>query len=228
MPSATKQSLRNQDPTLSAVTEAPGKKRRKWPWIAGIILVLAAGSAIDGGSDTESTQSPSVETQVESQDISGVDQAAGQENLAGGQTEAEPAPIDQQPEAESAPIDQQPEAESAPIDQQPAAPAESGVPADFKSALRQADTYANKMHMSKLGLYDQLTSEYGGQFSPEAAQYAVDNVEADWNANALAKAKDYQEDMAMSPSAIYDQLVSEYGEQFTPAEADYAVQNLNQ
>ncbi|MCC9175099.1 Ltp family lipoprotein [Arthrobacter sp. zg-Y179] len=217
MPSATKQSLRNQDPTLSAVTEAPGKKRRKWPWIAGIILVLAAGSAIDGGSDTESTQSPSVETQVESQDISGVDQAAGQENLAGGQTEAEPAPIDQQPEAESAPIDQQ-----------PAAPAESGVPADFKSALRQADTYANKMHMSKLGLYDQLTSEYGGQFSPEAAQYAVDNVEADWNANALAKAKSYQEDMAMSPSAIYDQLVSEYGEQFTPAEADYAVQNLNQ
>lgn len=206
MPSATKQPLRNQDPTLSATTEAPGKKRRKWPWIAGIVLVVAASSAINGGSDTESTQPPTVETQVESQDISGVDQAAGQENLAGGQTEAEPAPIDQQP----------------------AAPDESSVPADFKSALRQADTYANKMHMSKLGLYDQLTSEYGGQFSPEAAQYAVDNVEADWNENALAKAKDYQEDMAMSPSAIYDQLVSEYGEQFTPAEADYAVQNLNQ
>jgi hypothetical protein len=43
--------------------------------------------------------------------------------------------------------------------------------------------YANTMHMSKQGVYDQLTSEYGGQFSAEAAQYAIDNVQTDWNAN---------------------------------------------
>ena len=47
------------------------------------------------------------------------------------------------------------------------------------------------MHMSKAGIYDQLTSEYGEQFSAEAAQYAIDNVTADWNANALEKAKSY-------------------------------------
>lgn len=29
-----------------------------------------------------------------------------------------------------------------------------------------------------------MTSEYVGQFSQEAAQYAVDNVKADWNAKA--------------------------------------------
>lgn len=81
--------------------------------------------------------------------------------------------------------------------------------------------------MSKKGLYEQLTSEYGEQFSKEAAQYAVDNVKADWNANALAKAKSYQETQNMSPAAIRDQLVSEYGEKFTAAEADYAIANLN-
>ena len=81
--------------------------------------------------------------------------------------------------------------------------------------------------MSKAGIYNQLTSEYGEKFSAEAAQYAIDNVEVDWKENALKKAKTYQEMMSMSPSAIYDQLVSEYGEKFTPEEAQYAIDNLN-
>ena len=101
------------------------------------------------------------------------------------------------------------------------------VPAEFESALTKAENYSELMHMSKAGIYDQLTSEYGEQFSPEAAQYAIDNMDADWNANALAKAKSYQELMAMSPEAIRDQLTSEYGEKFTAEEADYAVQHLN-
>ncbi|KAB8289174.1 prophage Lp1 protein 5 [Bifidobacterium ramosum] len=104
---------------------------------------------------------------------------------------------------------------------------EPKVPAEYRSALIQADTYANVMHMSKQGVYDQLVSEYGGKFSAEAAQYAIDNVHADWNANALAKAKTYQNDMAMSPEAIRDQLVSEHGERFTADEADYAIEHLN-
>lgn len=109
----------------------------------------------------------------------------------------------------------------------PAKPAEPSVPAEYKSALSQADTYANTMHMSKQGVYDQLVSQYGGQFTPAAAQYAIDNVKSDWNANALAKAKDYQNEEHLSPAAIHDQLISQYGEKFTPAEADYAIQHLN-
>ncbi len=54
------------------------------------------------------------------------------------------------------------------------------------------------MHMSKAAIYDQLVSEYGEQFSEEAAQYAIDNLVADWNANALAKAEDYAKTMQMS------------------------------
>lgn len=104
--------------------------------------------------------------------------------------------------------------------------AEPAVPSEFKSALKKAASYSETMHMSKVGLYDQLTSEYGEKFSPEAAQYAVDNVKADFKKNALEKAKSYQETMSMSPEGIRDQLVSEYGEKFTPEEADYAIQNL--
>ena len=100
------------------------------------------------------------------------------------------------------------------------------IPTEYTSALKKATSYATAMHMSKQAVYDQLTSEYGEQFSEEAAQYAIDNVVADWNANALAKAKSYQEKMSMSPSAIYDQLTSEYGEKFTEEEADYAISNL--
>lgn len=104
--------------------------------------------------------------------------------------------------------------------------AEDNIPTEYKSALKKAESYSNMMYMSKKGIYDQLVSEYGEQFSEEAAQYAIDNIEADWKENALKKAESYQETMNMSPSAIHDQLTSEYGEQFTAEEADYAIENL--
>ena len=104
--------------------------------------------------------------------------------------------------------------------------ADSDVPAEYRSALAQAESYGETMHMSKQGIYDQLISEYGGQFTAEEAQYAIDNLQADYKANALEQAKSYQETMDMSHEAIRDQLVSEYGGQFTQEEADYAVANL--
>ncbi|MFE6736447.1 Ltp family lipoprotein [Microbacterium sp. NPDC057650] len=116
---------------------------------------------------------------------------------------------------------------SAPAEEPVEEPSEPAVPTEYTSALNKAQSYADMMHMSRQGVYDQLTSPYGEKFSAEAAKYAVENVEADWNANALAKAKDYQKLMSMSPSAIRDQLTSQYGEKFTAAEADYAVAHLN-
>ena len=104
---------------------------------------------------------------------------------------------------------------------------EDNIPTEYKSALRKAKLYADTMNMSKAGLYDQLTSEYGEKFTVEAAQYAIDNITVDWKENALKKAKLYQETMSMSPAAIYDQLISEYGEKFTAEEAQYAIDNLN-
>ncbi|MGE9896646.1 Ltp family lipoprotein [Anaerovoracaceae bacterium SGI.195] len=105
---------------------------------------------------------------------------------------------------------------------------EPEVSAEFKSALKKAKSYSETMHMSKQGIYDQLTSEYGEKFPAEAAQYAVDNLKADYKKNALEKAKDYRDTMDMSTESIRDQLTSEYGEKFTQEEADYAIANLPQ
>ncbi len=98
---------------------------------------------------------------------------------------------------------------------------------EYKNALKKAESYSKTMHMSKKRIYEQLTSEYGENFPADAAQYAIDNLVADWNANALEKAKSYQETMNMSKQRIYEQLTSEYGEGFTAEEAQYAINNLD-
>lgn len=54
---------------------------------------------------------------------------------------------------------------------------DTSVPKEYRNALRSAKTYSDMMHMSKQGIYDQLTSEYGDQFDVEAAQYAIDNLD---------------------------------------------------
>lgn len=100
------------------------------------------------------------------------------------------------------------------------------VPIEYRNALKKAQMYADSMYMSKKGIYNQLTSEYGEGFSAEAAKYAVDNIKANWNENALKKAKQYSDTMSMSKNSIYNQLISDYGEKFTESEAQYAVNNL--
>ena len=96
-----------------------------------------------------------------------------------------------------------------------------------KNALKKAEFYSSTAHRSKKGIYEQLTSEYGENFTKEAAQYAIDNIEADWNLNALEKAKNYQSTANMSKKAIYEQLISDYGEKFTKSEAQYAIDHLD-
>jgi hypothetical protein len=125
---------------------------------------------------------------------------------------------------EEAPVEEAP-AEEAPAEEE--APADGDVPGEFTSALNSAQSYSDLMHMSYQGLFDQLTSEYGDQFSEEAAQYAVDNVDADWNENALKSAESYSETLHMSKQGIYDQLISEHGEQFTEEQAQYAIDTID-
>ncbi|MCD9055044.1 Ltp family lipoprotein [Staphylococcus arlettae] len=97
-----------------------------------------------------------------------------------------------------------------------------------QAALNSAKTYADTMHMSKKGIFDQLTADAGDQFSEEDAQYAVDHLKADYKENALKSAESYQEDQNMSKDRIYDQLTSSYGDKFTEEEAQYAVDNLEE
>ncbi|MDO4498203.1 MAG: Ltp family lipoprotein [Coriobacteriaceae bacterium] len=45
-----------------------------------------------------------------------------------------------------------------------------------KNALESAINYRDNLSMSTDAIYDQLVSEYGEKFTPEQAQYAVDNM----------------------------------------------------
>lgn len=171
--------------------------KKWWFWVIAVIVVAGvAGSGEEEGPKTEDSNQMQVDSGVT------------EENTPVVSVESE--------ESET----------SVSADQQAEENKEPAIPTEYKSALKKAKTYSDMMHMSKAGLYDQLTSEYGEKFSAEAAQYAIDNLDADYKANALEKAKTYQEMMAMSPSAIYDQLISEYGEKFTAEEAQYAIDNL--
>lgn len=173
--------------------------KRLWFYIVIFIIIAAAV----GGSKDNNTKSKSASEKeiVKVEDTSTVSKKEASK---------------QEPVANDAPQKEAPKQE----------PVVNDVPTEHKSALRKAKTYSDMMHMSKAGIYDQLTSEYGEKFSNEAAQYAIDNVKADWKENALKKAETYQNTMSMSPSAIYDQLISEYGEKFTAEEAQYAIDNL--
>ncbi|MCQ1994233.1 Ltp family lipoprotein [Arthrobacter sp. zg-Y1171] len=115
---------------------------------------------------------------------------------------------------------------SAPTEEAPAAPA---VPKnnDNMQALNSATFYSDSLHMSKAAIQDQLGGEYG-QYTPEAAQYAVDNLKADYKTNALEAAKSLQKETPMPLDELRDYLASTdmYGAMFTPEEADYAIQNL--
>ena len=95
------------------------------------------------------------------------------------------------------------------------------------NALSSAKTYSETMYMSKEGIYEQLTSEYGEGFPAKAAQYAIDHLNVNYKKNALETAKTYYKDMAMSKKGVYDQLVSSYGEKFTAEEAQYAIDHLD-
>lgn len=101
------------------------------------------------------------------------------------------------------------------------------IPSEHYAALRSAESYLNSSNFSKNALYDQLISEYGGQFTNEAALYAINNVEANWYENAYEAALYFRIERNMSDAAIFDQLTSEYGGYYTDNEAIYAINKLH-
>ena len=91
----------------------------------------------------------------------------------------------------------------------------------------QKSDYLTSLHLNTEGVGDNKKKQSVGTMAAKVAQYAVDNVVTDWNANALASAQNYSDNMHMSKAGIYNQLISEYGEKFTEEEAQYGVDNVD-
>jgi len=105
------------------------------------------------------------------------------------------------------------------------------IEADWKeNALKKTEYYSGDWNMSKKDIYDTLISKHIGndKFTEEEAQYAVDNVEADWKENALKTAEYYSADLNMSKEKIRIKLSLTYknGDKFTEEEVEYAMDNL--
>ena len=94
------------------------------------------------------------------------------------------------------------------------------------NALRSAESYLEFKGFSKKGLIEQLTSEYGDGFARKDAEWAVDNLDVNWNEQAVRAGQSYLDFKGFSRSGLIDQLSSEYGDQFTKKQATYAADKL--
>ncbi|MDO5726870.1 MAG: Ltp family lipoprotein [Bowdeniella nasicola] len=94
----------------------------------------------------------------------------------------------------------------------------------YREAMQVAYDYNELHHPSKAVLYDYLLSDEGGSHLPDAAQWTVETIAADWNNNALETAHDYHE-RSYSLAAIYTALTSD-AHRFTPEEAQWALDAL--
>ena len=191
-------STQNDDPTLKKNKKKSGCL--KWVLIAiGIFILLSACTAFLTGDDSNENNKDSKKTE----------------------TSFTPPPVtkEENNEVEKKEKTKEKETREDKDDQ---------VPREHKNALRSAEQYNEIMPMSKAGLFQQLTSEAGDGFPEEAAQYAIDNLDANYKENALKSAKNYQEIMPMSDNELYNQLTSDAGEKYTPEEAQYAIDNLDE
>ncbi|EQC57989.1 hypothetical protein LLT6_11530 [Lactococcus cremoris subsp. cremoris TIFN6] len=104
-----------------------------------------------------------------------------------------------------------------------------GLTGNSLAQTKTAISYLYTGHMSKQGLYDQLTSEYGSQMTVDEANNAINRIDAlvNWNNLAILSAKSYRETGNLTGQALIDQLTSEYGSRFTPEQAQYGVLHID-
>jgi len=105
----------------------------------------------------------------------------------------------------------------------PVEPAKPNLTKSQEQAIGSAQDYLQLKGFSRLGLIQQLSSEYGEGFSKADAIFAVDHIDVDWNEQAVRAAKSYLELKHFSRAGLIQQLESPYGDQFTHAQAVYGV-----
>lgn len=230
-------------PTLPPVPAVPGQPGGK-PWLArhkaltgigAVVVLLIVVAALSGGNDdgdrtpvaggvTQVTEQADEKTPEEIAAEEEAERVAEEEAAAEAEAEAA-AEAEKERAAEEARL-----AEEAAAAEAAAAEAARIGTLSQQNAYSQAKNYLDFMPFSRAGLIGQLTSEYGGQFPPADAEFAVARLEAeggvDWNAEAVEAAQSYQKFSPMSRQGLIDQLTSEYGSQFTLDQATYAVNTL--
>ena len=96
-----------------------------------------------------------------------------------------------------------------------------------QQAVDSAQSYlTGGQGFSEQGLIQQLTSSSGSGFTLTQAEYAIDHVNADWDAQAVDAAKGYMQMGGFSQESLIQQLTSSAGNGFTQAQAEYAASQV--
>jgi Host cell surface-exposed lipoprotein len=108
------------------------------------------------------------------------------------------------------------------------APSTPSMTASQQQAVQAAQGYLSDGEgFSAESLAQQLTSSYGDGFSNADAQFAINYLHPNWDAQAVEAAQGYLNDgEGFSQSSLTQQLTSTYGNGFTNAQATYAVNKV--
>lgn len=200
--------------------------------IIGIILILLLLSAISGGgkSSTNSSQKKEKEeTEVTEEKSVSAEEADDTDAEEIEQEEQKEGTVNQEKMEPKDEAVNQEETEKDNIQEEPVS---NDDKADWtreqKNAYESAKQYLNYTSFSKQGLIDQLSSEYGGNYPEDVAEFAIEQLEergeVDWYEQAERSARQYLDYSSFSKQGLIDQLSSEYGGKFTHDQAEHAVE----
>jgi hypothetical protein len=214
-------------PGYQPAATAPKKKRKKWPWVVGAIVLFLALVGSFGEADKEKSgaataASPSSHATVVSSTASRLSSQTTVPSITAPAASA--APVEPVRSSATAAAIVPPVTTAAPAPAPaPAvapAPAKPQVSSSQRNAVRSAQQYLEFSAFSRSGLIDQLEYE---DFSTEDATYAVDSLDADWNEQAARSAEQYLDFTSFSKSGLIDQLVYEG---YTYAQAEYGANSV--
>jgi hypothetical protein len=111
----------------------------------------------------------------------------------------------------------------------PAAPANPSLTGGQQQAVDSAEGYlGDGQGFSEQGLLSQLTSKFGEGFSTSDAEFAINDLNPNWDQQAVDSAEGYLSGgQGFSEQGLLQQLTSTAGEGFTEAQADYAISHLH-
>jgi len=96
-----------------------------------------------------------------------------------------------------------------------------------QQAVDAANGYLSEgQGFSEQGLLQQLTSNAGAGFTESQAEYAINYLNPNWDAQAVDAAKGYMQIGGFSQASLIQQLTSSYGAGFTEAQAEYAASQV--
>jgi hypothetical protein len=98
-----------------------------------------------------------------------------------------------------------------------------------QQAVDAAESYLSEgQGFSDQGLLQQLTSSAGNGFSDSDAEFAINDLNPNWDAQAVDAANGYlSEGQGFSDQGLLQQLTSSAGDGFCEAQAEYAISSLH-